>query len=110
MRSGFGPQKAKHFRSAMSSVVVSADEILPHWRALKGSVQLNGRLVAETSSARDARWSLGEVLAHASRGEQLYPGELFGTGTLPGGSGIETRPPARARATPSSSASTASAR
>ena len=36
-----------------------------------------------------ARWSLGEVLAHASRGEQLYPGELFGTGTLPGGSGIE---------------------
>ena len=31
----------------------------------------------------------GEVLAHASRGEQLQPGELFGTGTLPGGSGIE---------------------
>ena len=42
MRSGFGPQKAKHFRSAMSSVVVSADEILPHWRALKGRVHLNG--------------------------------------------------------------------
>ena len=40
-------------------------------------------------ATRDARWSLGEVLAHASAGEQLYPGELFGTGTLPGGSGIE---------------------
>jgi 2-keto-4-pentenoate hydratase/2-oxohepta-3-ene-1,7-dioic acid hydratase in catechol pathway len=88
MKSGFGPQKAKHFRSAMSHVVVSADEILPHWRALNGSVHLNGRLVA-TCSTRDARWSLGEVLAHASRGEQLHPGELFGTGTLPGGSGIE---------------------
>ncbi len=88
MKSGFGPQKAKHFRSAMSHVVVSADEILPHWRALNGSVHLNGRLVA-TCSTRDARWSLGEVLAHASRGEQLQPGELFGTGTLPGGSGIE---------------------
>ena len=88
MRSGFGPQKAKHFGSAMSSVVVSADEILPHWRALKGRVHLNGALVAECATA-DARWSLGEVLAHASHGEQLYPGELFGTGTLPGGSGIE---------------------
>ena len=51
-------------------------------------MQLNGKLVAETSTA-GARWSLGEVLAHASRGEQLQAGELFGTGTLPGGSGIE---------------------
>ena len=88
MRSGFGPQKAKHFRSSMSAVVVSADEILPRWRTLSGSVHLNGALVAECEAA-DARWSLGEVLAHASRGEQLTPGELFGTGTLPGGSGIE---------------------
>lgn len=35
-------------------------------------------------------WTIGEVLAHASRDEQLYPGELFATGTLPGGSGMET--------------------
>jgi 2-keto-4-pentenoate hydratase/2-oxohepta-3-ene-1,7-dioic acid hydratase in catechol pathway len=28
MRSGFGPQKSKHFASAMSGVIVSADEIL----------------------------------------------------------------------------------
>jgi 2-keto-4-pentenoate hydratase/2-oxohepta-3-ene-1,7-dioic acid hydratase in catechol pathway len=88
MRSGFGPQKAKHFRSAMSAVVVSADEILPRWRTLTGSVHLNGALIAKCVT-RDARWALGEVLAHASRGEQLYPGELFGSGTLPAGSGIE---------------------
>jgi 2-keto-4-pentenoate hydratase/2-oxohepta-3-ene-1,7-dioic acid hydratase in catechol pathway len=30
------------------------------------------------------------VLAHASRGEPLQAGEFFGSGTLPGGSGIET--------------------
>jgi 2-keto-4-pentenoate hydratase/2-oxohepta-3-ene-1,7-dioic acid hydratase in catechol pathway len=89
MRSGFGPQKAKHFRSAMSAEVVSADEILPRWRDLRGSVRLNGRVVAQCS-ASGARWSLGEALAHASRGEQLFAGELFGTGTLPGGSGIES--------------------
>jgi 2-keto-4-pentenoate hydratase/2-oxohepta-3-ene-1,7-dioic acid hydratase in catechol pathway len=89
MRSGFGPQKAKHFRSALSAEVVSADEILPRWRDLKGFVRLNGRLVAEPSSA-GARWSLGEALAHVSCSERLYPGELFATGTLPGGSGIES--------------------
>ena len=88
MASGFGPQKSKHFRSAMSKVVVTADEILPRWQSLKGSVRLNGKLVAEPRTA-GARWSLGEVLAHASRGEPLQAGELFGTGTLPGGSGIE---------------------
>ena len=88
MRSGFGPQKAKHFRSAMSAVVVSAEEILPRWPELQGGVHHNGALMCQCAAA-DARWSLGEVLAHASRGEQLLPGELFGTGTLPGGSGIE---------------------
>jgi 2-keto-4-pentenoate hydratase/2-oxohepta-3-ene-1,7-dioic acid hydratase in catechol pathway len=89
MASGFGPQKSKHFRSAMSKVVVSADEILPRWHDLNGFVRLNDVTVAEPSTA-GAKWSLGEVLAHASRSEQLYPGELFGSGTLPHGSGIET--------------------
>ncbi len=72
MRSGFGPQKAKHFASAMSGIVVSADEILPHWRELSGTVDLNGARVAQCAT-RHARWSLGEMLAHASRGEQLIP-------------------------------------
>jgi 2-keto-4-pentenoate hydratase/2-oxohepta-3-ene-1,7-dioic acid hydratase in catechol pathway len=89
MDSGFGPQKSKHFASAISKVVVSADEVLPRWRQLKGSVHLNGALIAQTSTA-GAKWSLGELIAHASCGEQLYRGELFGSGTLPGGSGIET--------------------
>src|SRR5207247_2242195 len=58
MASGFGPQKAKHFRSAISSVVVTADEILPRWRGLKGRVRVNGQLVAQCATA-GARWSLG---------------------------------------------------
>jgi 2-keto-4-pentenoate hydratase/2-oxohepta-3-ene-1,7-dioic acid hydratase in catechol pathway len=89
MRSGFGPQKAKHFANAISNVVVTADEILPRWRSLVGHVKINDRRVAEASS-KGPHWSLGEALAHASRSERLYPGEFFGTGTLPGGSGIET--------------------
>ncbi|WP_059008275.1 fumarylacetoacetate hydrolase family protein [Streptomyces specialis] len=89
MASGFGPQKSKHFASSMSATAVTADEVLPRIDALTGSVAINGTVVSAVSSA-GMRWSLGEVLAHASSGEQLLPGELFGTGTLPGGSGMET--------------------
>ncbi|MGW4099375.1 fumarylacetoacetate hydrolase family protein [Mycobacterium sp. NPDC004974] len=89
MLSGFGPQKSKHFASSMSDTAVTADEILPRINSLTGSVALNGAVVSTVSSA-GMQHSLGEVLAHASRSEPLYPGELFGTGTLPGGSGMET--------------------
>jgi 2-keto-4-pentenoate hydratase/2-oxohepta-3-ene-1,7-dioic acid hydratase in catechol pathway len=89
MLSGFGPQKSKHFVSSMSDTAVTADEILPRINALTGSVALNGSVVSTVGSA-GMQHSLGEVLAHASRSEPLYPGELFGTGTLPGGSGMET--------------------
>jgi 2-keto-4-pentenoate hydratase/2-oxohepta-3-ene-1,7-dioic acid hydratase in catechol pathway len=89
MASGLGPQKSKHFLSSMSATAVTADEVLPRTSSLSGSVRINGTTVSTVSSA-GMRWSLGEVLAHASRSEQLLPGELFATGTLPGGSGMET--------------------
>ncbi|MDW5610511.1 fumarylacetoacetate hydrolase family protein [Mycolicibacterium sp. jd] len=89
MATGLGPQKAKHFVSSMSAVAVTADEILPILESLSGSVTINGRTVSTVSSA-GPQWTIGDMLAHASRDEKLYPGELFATGTLPGGSGMET--------------------
>lgn len=89
MATGLGPQKSKHFASSMSVVAVSADEIMPRLDELSGSVSVNGSTVS-TVFSRGMQWSIGDVLAHASRGEHLYPGELFATGTLPGGSGMET--------------------
>lgn len=89
MATGLGPQKSKHFASSMSVLAVTADEILPHIDDLSGSVAVNGTTVS-TVFSRGMQWSLGDVLAHASRSERLHPGELFATGTLPGGSGMET--------------------
>jgi len=88
MRSGFGPQKSKHFLSSMSATMTTADEILPHVDALKASVEINGKRLASLTSA-GMRYSIGEVIAHLSRDEQLYPGELMASGTFAGGSGIE---------------------
>jgi 2-keto-4-pentenoate hydratase/2-oxohepta-3-ene-1,7-dioic acid hydratase in catechol pathway len=88
MKSGFGPAKAKHFLSAVSDVVVTADEILPHLENLQAEVSINGTCVVRTSTA-GMRHSLGQAIAYASLDEQLHPGEFFATGTLPGGSGME---------------------
>ena len=89
MKSGFGPAKAKHFANAISSVVVSADEILPFLNNLQAEVRINHESIIRTSTA-GMHFTLGEAIAYASQEEQLYPGEFVATGTLPGGSGMET--------------------
>lgn len=88
-RSGFGPQKGKHFLSSLSATGAPAADVLHRWRSLRATVELNGRVIASPDISTP-RWSLGEMLAHASASERLVPGELFGTGTLVGGSGMET--------------------
>lgn len=89
MTSGFGPQKSKHFCNTMSSVIVSADEVIDRLEQLHGRVRINGEIVSECSSA-NMRFTLGECLAHASRGETVLPGEMFASGTWPNGCGLET--------------------
>lgn len=89
MRTGLGPQKSKHFLSSMSQTLVTADEILPRVAKLQATVEINGKLVTRTST-QGMRWTPGQVLAHLSRDEQLHPGELIASGTLPGGCGMET--------------------
>jgi len=88
MKSGMGPQKAKHFLSSMATVAVSADEVLPRWRELTGTVRVNGEVVARPHTA-GSRFGLGDMLAHASASEQLVPGEMFSIGCLSAGSGME---------------------
>ncbi|MBL4616374.1 MAG: fumarylacetoacetate hydrolase family protein [Robiginitomaculum sp.] len=89
MQSGFGPQKSKHFANAISAEFVTANEILPRINQLTGTVGINGRQIAEVSS-KGMGYTLGEALSHVSQGERLFPGEFFGTGTLPGGCGLES--------------------
>lgn len=89
MRSGFGPVKAKNFANAMSAEVVTADELLPRVTDLDVEVRINGKLCGRGSTA-GMQHSLGDMVAYASLGERLVPGELLATGTIPGCSGMET--------------------
>ncbi|WP_245718358.1 fumarylacetoacetate hydrolase family protein [Nocardia miyunensis] len=88
MRSGFGPQRSKHFVSSMSATAVSGAAVADRLDQLTATVSVNGNILAHTGT-RDMRYSITEAVAHVSRSEQLYPGELLATGTLPGGSGME---------------------
>lgn len=67
---------------------MTAATVLDRIADLTASVQVNGKTVARTST-RAMGYSVPEAIAHASRDEQLFPGELIATGALPGGSGME---------------------
>ena len=88
MRSGFGPQRSKHFISSMSATAVAAPPVVDRLDQLTATVAINGNTLSRTGT-HDMRHSVAEAIAHVSQSEQLYPGELISTGTLPGGSGME---------------------
>lgn len=89
MTSGFGPVKAKNFANGMSATVVTADEVLPHLEDLAVQVTVNGERWGAGSTA-GPQHSLLEMVAYASLGERVLPGEVMASGTIPGCSGMET--------------------
>jgi hypothetical protein len=58
--SGFGPQHSKAFANSISSIVVSADEILPHISHLSGRIIVNDVVVREPK-IDSWQFSLGQV-------------------------------------------------
>lgn len=88
MKSGFGPMKTKNFANSISHTVAMANTILPQMDKLKVKVMVNDKEVI-TSTTSNSKYSIQEAIAYASWEEQLHPGELFGTGTIPGCAGIE---------------------
>ncbi len=88
MKSGFGPQKSKHFINTMSETITPASLVLDKINNLDARIEINGSCICETST-RDSYHSIADILVQASKDEQLHPGEVFGTGTLPGGCAME---------------------
>lgn len=83
-----GPGKAKDWdgSNVLGPCIVTADEL--DGRDLAMSVRVNG----ETwGSARSSGMHHGfdVLIAYASQAQVLHPGEVFGSGTASGGSGIE---------------------
>ncbi len=86
MRSRLGPAKGKDFATALGPWVVTLDEL--DLSRLTMSAAVNGRQVAR-GYASAALWSAAELVAWASAAEPLRPGDILGSGTVGGGSGLE---------------------
>ena len=85
---GMGPGKGKDFDAgnAIGPYLVTADEIDPD--GLRMIARVNGE--TWTDSTSDGRqFSFPDLVAHVSQAETIHPGEVWGSGTVTGGSGLE---------------------
>jgi 2-keto-4-pentenoate hydratase/2-oxohepta-3-ene-1,7-dioic acid hydratase in catechol pathway len=89
MSVGLGPAKGKDFAGAhvIGPWIVTADEIDDIYN-LKMVARVNGEIYCDTHSSTN-HWHFKDMIAHASMDETIYPGEIMGSGTVGGGSGIE---------------------
>jgi 2-keto-4-pentenoate hydratase/2-oxohepta-3-ene-1,7-dioic acid hydratase in catechol pathway len=85
---GMGPGKAKDWdgSNVLGPCLVTADEL--DAADLRMRVSVNGELWGEDTTA-SMHWGFGDMIAYVSRSQTLHPGELLGSGTATGGSGLE---------------------
>ena len=87
MKVGLGPSSGKDFASSIGPWMVTPDELgelakLVLEARVNGSVWGRGRV-------GDMHWRWGEMLAFAANGVRFEPGDVFGSGTVGGGCGLE---------------------
>jgi 2-keto-4-pentenoate hydratase/2-oxohepta-3-ene-1,7-dioic acid hydratase in catechol pathway len=86
MASRLGPAKGKDFATSLGPCIVTADELDP------SSLHLVARIDGEVWSEGDlggARWTFPQMIAHVSQGEDVWPGDVYGSGTFGGGCGLD---------------------
>ena len=84
MKLSMGPVKGKDFATTIGPVLVTPDEIEPYRSGAAFDLQMrasvNGREYSNASLA-DIHWSFGQMIAYASRGTRVEPGDIIGSGT-----------------------------
>jgi 2-keto-4-pentenoate hydratase/2-oxohepta-3-ene-1,7-dioic acid hydratase in catechol pathway len=85
---GMGPAKAKDWdgSNVLGPCIVTADEL--DASNLRMIVRVNGEVRGEDTSAH-MHHTFADMIHYASQAQTLYPGEVFGSGTAAGGSGLE---------------------
>ena len=86
MAARLGPAKGKDFATSLGPCVVTADELDP--RSLRLEARVDGE-VWSRGTLGSARWTFPQMIAHVSRGEDVWPGDVYGSGTFGGGCGLD---------------------
>jgi 2-keto-4-pentenoate hydratase/2-oxohepta-3-ene-1,7-dioic acid hydratase in catechol pathway len=82
-----GPAKGKDFATGMGPWLVTIDEI-GNFENLNMSAKINGEVWSQGNSGT-RYWSFAQMIEHVSQDEYIYPGDVFGSGTVGGGCGLE---------------------
>lgn len=82
-----GPSKSKDFATSLGPCIVTADEFDPR-DAHRMIARVNGTVWCEASTA-DMYWTFPKMIEHVSRGEAVWPGDVYGSGTPFGGCGLD---------------------
>jgi 2-keto-4-pentenoate hydratase/2-oxohepta-3-ene-1,7-dioic acid hydratase in catechol pathway len=85
---GMGPSKGKDFDTGntIGPYLVTADEL--DVSNLRMTAKINGETWTDSTTG-GRQFSFEDLIVHVSRSETIYPGELWGSGTTTGGSGLE---------------------
>ena len=84
-----GPAKGKDFDDSiiLGPVIVTADELDDPYN-LRMQARINGETWCDSNSST-IHWKFSDMIAHISKSETLYPGEVIGSGTVGLGCGLE---------------------
>ena len=84
-----GPAKGKDFDDSiiLGPVIVTRDELDNPYN-LRMQARVNGETWCDNNS-NTIHWKFSDMIAHISKSETLYPGEIIGSGTVGLGCGLE---------------------
>jgi 2-keto-4-pentenoate hydratase/2-oxohepta-3-ene-1,7-dioic acid hydratase in catechol pathway len=87
MAARLGPAKSKDFATSLGPALVTWDEIDPR-HGLVMIARVNDEVWSRGTSA-DMHWTFPQMVAHVSRGEDVWPGDVYGSGTSYGCCGLD---------------------
>jgi 2-keto-4-pentenoate hydratase/2-oxohepta-3-ene-1,7-dioic acid hydratase in catechol pathway len=87
MSAWLGPAKGKDFCNALGPCIVTADEIGTE-PDLEMVCRVNGEEWGRARSSQ-AHWRWSDMVAHVSAAEEIFPGDVYGSGTPGGCCGVD---------------------
>jgi 2-keto-4-pentenoate hydratase/2-oxohepta-3-ene-1,7-dioic acid hydratase in catechol pathway len=87
-----GPAKGKDGATSLGPMLVTADELEPYASGTSYHLEMKGYVNDELVShgwMDQMDWSWADMIAYASRGTRIVPGEVIGSGTVPTGCLVE---------------------